>query len=91
MRKLLSLIIVAFAGFVLLYISRFWLFSLWERPGLFDLKSLPPQGGLLRSWLRGTDLVPFELMIWAIGGFLVLTGLEKIFDYLKHRPNNQNT
>ncbi len=83
MKKLLSLSIVAITGFVLLYISRFWLFSLWERPGLFDLKTLPPQGGLLRSWLRGTDFVPFELMIWVISGFLILTGLEKVFDAIK--------
>lgn len=83
MKKAIALIVVAMAGFALLYISRFWLFSLWERPGLFDLKALPPQGGLLRTWLRGTDLVPFELMIWAIGGFLILTALEKVFDKLK--------
>jgi hypothetical protein len=83
MKKLIKLSIVAVTGFVLLYISRFWLFTLWDRPGLFDIKAIPPQGGLLRTWLRGTDLVPFELMIWAIGGFLVLTGLEKIFDKLK--------
>lgn len=82
MKKLLSLSIVAITGLVLLYISRFWLFSLWERPGLFDLKALPPQGGLLRTWLRGTDLVPFELMIWAVGGFLILTLLEKVFSRL---------
>ena len=83
MKKTIKLAIVAATGLILLYISRFWLFSLWDRPGLFDLKALPPQGGLLRTWLRGTDLVPFELMIWAIGGFLILTGLEKIFDKLK--------
>lgn len=84
MRKLISLLIVAATGFILLYISRFWLFTFWDRPGLLDIKALPPQGGLLRSWLRGTDLVPFELMIWAITGFLILTGLEKIFDRFKH-------
>jgi len=83
MRKIISLSIVAITGFILLYISRFWLFSFWDRAGLFDLKQLPPQGGLLRTWLRGTDLVPFELMIWAIGGFLILTLVEKAFDRLK--------
>ncbi len=85
MKKLIYLTIVAATGFVLLYISRFWLFSLWDRPGLFDIKALPPQGGLLRSWLRGTDFVPFELMIWAICGFLILTALEKIFDWFKRQ------
>jgi hypothetical protein len=82
MKKIISLFIVAATGFVLLYISRFWLFDLWDRPGLFELKALPPQGGLLNIWLRGTGLGPFELMIWAIGGFLILTLLEKAFSQL---------
>jgi len=82
-KKLIYLSVVAMTGFVLLYISRFWLFALWERPGLLDIKALPPQGGLLRTWLRGTDLVPFELLIWAMGGFIILTGLEKVFDHFK--------
>lgn len=80
MRKIIALSIVAVTGFILLYISRFWLFTLWERPGLLEFQALPPQGGLLRTWLRGTDLIPFELMIWAMGGFIILTGLEKFFD-----------
>lgn len=83
MKKILLLLIVAAVGIALLYISRFWIFSLWDRPGLFDLKQIPPQGGVLKRWLRGTDLVPFELIIWAISGFLLLTGLEKLFDYFK--------
>ncbi len=79
MKKAIILSIVAAVGFVLLYISRFWLFTLWDRPGLFDLKQIPPQGGLLGRWLRGTDFAPFELMIWVIVGFLILTNLEKLF------------
>ena len=91
MRKIILLLIVITVGIALLYISRFWLFSLWDRPGLFDIKQIPPKGGLMLSWLRdlrsatsGTvNLIPFELMIWAISGFLVLTGLEKLFDRFK--------
>lgn len=91
MRKIILILIVAVLGITLLYISRFWLFNLWDRPGLFDLKSLPPKGGLLLGWLRDIrsassgyiNLIPFELMIWAIGGFLALTGLEKLFDRFK--------
>jgi len=89
MRKILSLIIVAAAGFVLLYISRFWIFDLWDRPGLFDLKELPPQGGLLRRWMRGTNLVPFELMLWTMGGFLTLSGLEKFFSMFGQKKKTQ--
>ena len=83
MKKIISLFIVAATGFVLLYISRFWLFDLWDGPGFFELKALPPQGGLLKTWLRGTGLAPFELMIWAIGGFLILTLLERLFSRFK--------
>ena len=80
MKRLISLIIVAFTGFVLLYVSRFWAFNLWDRPGLFGWKELTPKGGLVARWVRGTELAPFELLIWALGAFLVLTILQKIFD-----------
>ena len=55
-------------------------FRLWGREGLLGLEWLQPQGGLLARWLRGTDLAPFELLIWVVGVFLILTGLQKIFD-----------
>lgn len=82
MKRLISLIIVAFTGFVLFYVSRFWAFNLWDRPGLFGWKELTPKGGLVARWVRGTELAPFELLIWAIGAFLVLTVLQKMFDKL---------
>ncbi len=80
MKRIISLAIVAFVGFVLLYVSRFWVFRLWDRPGLFEWKELRPQGNLVAKWVRGTDFAPFDLMIWAIGVFLVLTWLQKLFD-----------
>ena len=80
MRRWVSLIVVGFAAAVLLYLSRFWLFSLWDRGGLFGIKELIPQGGLLQRWLRGTDLAPYELLIWVMLGFLALTLLQKLFD-----------
>jgi len=84
----IKLIIVGFTGFVLLYTSRFWIFDLWDRPGLFGLKALPPNGGLLNRWLRQMNfeavdlrfLANYELLIWAIGAFLILTFVQKIFD-----------
>lgn len=82
MKRLISLIIVAFIGFVLFYVSRFWAFNLWDRPGLFGWKELTPNGGLIARWVRGTEFAPFELLIWAIGVFLVLTLLQKMFDKL---------
>lgn len=66
--------------FVAFYVSRFWNFRLWERPGLFGLSELPPQGGLVARWLRGSDFSPFELIIWALVVFLVLTLFQKLLD-----------
>ena len=83
MRRILNLVTVSLAAILLFYISRFWIFTWWDRPGLFGIKQLPPQGGLLQRWLRGTDFAPFELLIWVIGCFLVLTWLQKLFDKLK--------
>ena len=80
MIHLTKLIFMSITGLLLLYISRFWIFNWWDRPGLFGLKQLPPQGGLLQRWLRGTDLAPYELLIWVMAGFLVLTAIQKLFD-----------
>ncbi|MEP2027674.1 MAG: hypothetical protein ABJI96_03080 [Paracoccaceae bacterium] len=80
MRRFISLLVVTLVGIVLFYISRFWTLSLWSRDGLFGLEQLRPQGGLLERWLRQTDLAPFELLIWAVAVFLILTYLQKLFD-----------
>ena len=74
---------VALIGTLLLaciaaYLSRFWIFDLWGRPGLLGWEVLRPQGDLIARWLRGTPLRPFDLLIWAIGVFLVLTALERL-------------
>lgn len=82
MKRFLWLVGVAAVGLILLYLSRFWIWSLWSRPGLFGASELPPQGGLLATWLRGTDFAPFELLVWAIGVFLILTFLQKLYDRL---------
>ena len=83
-RRLLWLLITAFVTVVLLYLSRFWLFDLWPREGLFGISALRPQGGLLALWLRGTPLAPFELLIWVCGAFMALTWLEKLYHRLVH-------
>lgn len=80
MRRILMLIVVACLALVLFYISRFWYLSLWPRPGLFEIEALRPQGGLVGQWLRGTNVAPFELLIWALGCFTVLSVAQKIYD-----------
>ena len=86
MRRLITLAVVALLATVLFYLSRFWYLSLWPRSGLFGNPELPPTGGLIRRWLRGTDAAPYELLIWAVGCFLVLTLAQKIYDLLTPTP-----
>lgn len=80
MRRVISLTVVAIIGVFLFYISRFWVFNLWDRSGLFGWEELGPNGGLVARWVRRTEFAPFELMLWIIGVFLLLTFVQKIFD-----------
>ncbi len=81
MKRFISHLIIWPFTFILLYISRFWVFEWWERPGLFDLKALPPTGNLVQRWLRGTEFAPYDLLIWVIAVFLFLTILQKFYDH----------
>lgn len=83
--RALSLTVVALMATVMLYLSRFWPFELWSRPGLFGLRDLPPQGGLLGRWLRGTEFAAYEMLIWGVACFLVLTYTQKLFDLIAAR------
>ena len=87
-RRVVSLLIVSIVALFLFYISRFWDFRLWGREGLFGIEALRPQGGLLAVWLRGTPLVPYELILWAIGSVLTLTGVQKLFDKLAPKDSD---
>ena len=82
MRKLVVLTLVAALAAILFYVSRFWFLSLWPRSGLFGIEELRPQGGLVARWLRGTDAAPFELILWALGCFLILTWAQKLYDWV---------
>ena len=86
MKRIIWLSIITLVGLILLYLSRFWFVSLWPRSGLFGVETLRPQGDLIAAWLRGTDLAPFELLIWAVGVFLILTLLQKLYDRLNQPP-----
>ncbi|WP_299295508.1 hypothetical protein [uncultured Tateyamaria sp.] len=86
MKRVIWLIIAGAVTAALFYVSRFWDFRLWSRDGLFGIEALRPQGGLVGQWVRGTDLAPFELLIWAVGAFLVLTALQKLYDLLNPPP-----
>jgi len=87
MRKLVSLVVAAMLAAIFFYLSRFWFLSLWTRDGLFGFEELRPQGGLLARWLRGTEAAPYELLIWAVGCFLVLSFAQKIYDLFTKTPD----
>mmetsp|Transcript_24127 Transcript_24127/g.44858 ORF Transcript_24127/g.44858 Transcript_24127/m.44858 type:complete len:88 (+) Transcript_24127:8047-8310(+) len=86
MKRIVWLAVATLVAAILFYLSRFWSFSLWPRSGLFGIEQLRPQGGLVGRWLRGTDFAPFELLIWAIGAFLLLTVLQKLYDRMNPPP-----
>lgn len=73
---------VAFLVALVFYASRYWPFRWWDRPGLFGLEALPPQGGLVRGWVRGTDFATFDIVLWAIGAFLLLSLVQAIVSRL---------
>lgn len=81
MRRVLMLLLIACLAAIFFYLSRFWYLSLWHRPGLFGLEALRPQGGLVGQWLRGTNAAPFELLIWALGCFAILSLAQKLYDF----------
>jgi uncharacterized membrane protein len=86
MKRIIWLTLAALVAAILLYLSRFWSLALWPRQGLFGIEGLRPQGGLVGQWLRGTDFAPFELLIWVVGAFLVLSVLQKLYDRLNPPP-----
>ena len=90
MKRVFFLLLVALLGLIMLYLSRFWVFDLWSRSGLFGLAELRPNGGLLARWLRGTPFAPFELLIWAASVFLILTYLQKIVDFFSPASKPEN-
>ena len=86
--RIFWLVLMAALAAIAFYISRFWDFRLWGRDELFGLR---PQGGYVGQWLRGTDAAPFELLVWVIGGFAILTILQKIYDLFNRPPTDGDT
>lgn len=88
MKRAIWLALIALLALIGFYLSRFWTLRLWGREGLFGWDALRPQGGLLGRWLRGTDLAPFELLIWAVGVFFALTLLQRLYDRFNPPPGS---
>ena len=89
MQRVIGVTLALIILIVWLYISRFWIFDLWGRDGLFGIEALRPGGDLLRrDWLRGTMFRPYDLLIWTAGGFLLLTMLEKLWSRMVGPPEH---
>lgn len=88
MKRAVWLILMALLAAIAFYLSRFWTLRLWDRDGLLGWDALRPQGSLLGRWLRGTEAAPFELLIWAVAVFLILTALQKLYDRLNPPPGS---
>ena len=86
MKRVFLLLLMFLVGAIMLYLSRFWFLDLWPRSGLLGWEQLRPGGGLVGRWLRGTPFAPFELLIWAVGVFIVLTWLQKLIDFIFRPP-----
>lgn len=82
LRRVVWTLVACALAVIAFYLSRFWFPRWWGRDGLWGQEALVPQGGLVGRWLRGTEFAPFELLIWVLGVFVVLTVLQKIFDLL---------
>lgn len=79
MRRTLGVGLAVLLALVLFYVSPFWPFRLWSRDGLLGIDRLRPQGDVVGIELRGTELSVFDLMIWAILGFLLLSAVQWIW------------
>ncbi|MEM7267753.1 MAG: hypothetical protein AAF401_00720 [Pseudomonadota bacterium] len=84
--RIIGVLVAILLAVIALYVSRFWVFDLWGRDGLFGVEYLRPGGDILRRELRGTEAAPYDLLIWVIGGFLLLTGFERVWNWLTHKP-----
>ena len=83
MRRLLVILIVLAVAAVLLYLSRFWPFELWGRRSPLGELGLRPGGNMVQIWLRGTPFAQFDLIIWAVASFLVLSWTEKLVQFIR--------
>lgn len=75
---LLALILLA----ALAYVSRFWVFAWWGRDGLFGIGALRAGGDLWRGWMNSLGLGPYDLVLWGVVGFGLLTLIQNIWDRL---------
>jgi hypothetical protein len=87
LRRLLALVLVLVVATGLFYVSRFWPFELWTRQSWLGQMGWRPRGGMLMQWLRGTPFVQFELLLWGVGSFLLLSLTERLAQAIRGRDH----
>lgn len=76
---LFGLLVAALLAAMLLYMTRFWIFTdWWGNEGLFGISALSPSGDFLAQQLDGTRYRPFILLLWLAGGFLALSAVQAV-------------
>ncbi|MEM0946384.1 MAG: hypothetical protein AAGK37_03190 [Pseudomonadota bacterium] len=80
-RRVVAPLLSVAALVLIFYASRYWFLRLWDGP-LLDIAALRPQGGVVGQFVRGTDFAAFDLILWAIGAFLLLSFLQWVVDRL---------
>lgn len=79
MRRILGLLLALILIAVFAYVSRFWAFTWWGREGLFGIEELRRGGDLWRRWMNDAGLGPYDIVLWAIGCFIVLSLVQKLW------------
>lgn len=78
-----GLALAALLAAIGLYASRFWVWRLWEKDGLFGVGVLGRDGDIVRRQVREAanglglwELNAFDILIWAALAFLLLSLLQ---------------
>lgn len=79
MRRGLGLLFATAILAALAYVSRFWVFSWWGREGLFGVERLSSGGDLWRSWMADAGLGPYDVMLWAVACFVLLSAAQRLW------------
>lgn len=84
-RRILGLALALILLTALAYLSRFWVFDWWGREGLGGLPALRPGGDLWRRWMNDLGLGPYDVILWAVGVFALLSVVQSIWDRVSRK------
>ena len=82
MRGFIGALLFLLLALALAYVSRFWPFRLWGPGPLLGV--LPPGGDLWSSWMRMLGLGAYDLILWGVFAFMLLTGAERLWSRFRN-------